>query len=92
MYYNKSKLEKSRFREENLIYLLRRNIKTIKPSDKLDYKKFDPFKVKRNIKDISYELYLPLTIRIYPVFHISLLEPADSDTPIKSASEIYFNL
>jgi hypothetical protein len=92
MYYNKLKLEGSRFREENLVYLLRRNIKTIRPSNKLDYKKFGPFKVKRNIKDISYELYLLPTIRIYSIFHISLLESADSDTPAGPAPEIYSDL
>ena len=92
MYYNKSKLERPRFRERNLIYLLRRNIKTIRPSDKLDYKKFGPFKIKRNIKDINYKLHLPLTIRIHSVFHISLLESANPDTPAKPAFEIYPNL
>jgi hypothetical protein len=92
MYYNKSKFERPRFREGNLIYLLRRNIKTIRPSDKFNYKKFDLFKVKRNIKNISYELYLPLIMKIYPVFHISLLEPADLDTPIGPALEIYPDL
>jgi hypothetical protein len=92
MYYNKSKLERSRFREENLIYLLRRNIKTIRPSDKLDHKKFGPFKIKRNIKNISYELHLPPTIKIYPIFHISLLEPTDPDTSAGPAPEIYLNL
>jgi hypothetical protein len=92
MYYNKSKLEGPRFREEDLVYLLRRNIKTTRFSDKLDYKKFGPFKIKRNIKDISYELHFLLTIKIYSVFHISLLELADSDTPTGSAPEIYLNL
>src|ERR1700722_15997588 len=92
MYYNKSKLKRPRFREGNLVYLLRRNIKTIKPSDKLDYKKFGPFKVKRNIKNISYKFYLPPTIRIHPIFHISLLEPADPNTLTGPAPEIYSNL
>jgi hypothetical protein len=92
MYYNKSKLEGSRFREGNLVYLLRRNIKIIRPSNKLDHKKFGSFKIKRNIKDISYELHFPLIIRIYPVFYISLLEPADLDTPTGLALEIYLNL
>jgi hypothetical protein len=92
MYYNKSKLERPRFREGDLVYLLRRNIKTIKLSNKLDHKKFGPFKVKRNIKNISYELYLLPTIRIYPIFHISLLELADPDMPTGSAPEIYLNL
>jgi hypothetical protein len=92
MYYNKSKLERPRFREKDLVYLLRRNIKTTRFSDKLDYKKFDSFKVKRNIKDISYELYLLPTIRIYPIFYIFLLELADLDTPTGSAPEIHPNL
>jgi hypothetical protein len=92
MYYNKSKLKRSRFREEDLVYLLRKNIKTIKLSNKLDYKKFGPFKVKRNIKNINYELHFLLTIKIYPVFHISLLKLTDPDTPIGPAPEIYSNL
>jgi hypothetical protein len=92
MYYNNSKLEGSRFREKNLVYLLRRNIKTIRPNDKLDHKKFGPFKVKRNIKNISYELYFLSIMRIHPVFHISLLEPADLNTLTKLASKIYPNL
>jgi hypothetical protein len=92
MYYNKSKLKGPHFRKRNLVYLLRKNIKTIRPSNKLDYKKFGLFKVKRNIKNINYELYLLLTIKIYPVFHISLLELADSDTPTGPAPEIYSNL
>ena len=92
MYYNKSKLERPRFKKENLVYFLRRNIKTTKPNDKFNYKKFGPFKVKRNIKNISYKFYLLFTIRIYPVFHISLLELADLNTPTGPVSEIYPNL
>jgi hypothetical protein len=92
MHYNKSKFKRSRFREEDLVYLLRRNIKIIRLSDKLDYKKFGPFKVKRNIKNINYELYLSLTIKIYPIFHISLLKLADLDTPTGPAPEIHSDL
>jgi hypothetical protein len=92
IYYNKSKLEGPRFREKDLIYLLRRNVKITRPSDKLNHKKFGPFKIKRNIKNISYELYLPPTIRIHFIFHISLLEPANPDTPIDPVPEIYSDL
>jgi hypothetical protein len=88
LYANKSRLERPHLRENDLIYLLRRNIKIIRPSDKLDSRKIGPFKVKRNIRDISFELKLPPTIRIYPVFHISLLEPAHPDTPEKPAPEL----
>ena len=81
LYANKSRLEKPYLRERNLIYLLRRNIKIIRLSDKLDSKKIGRFKVKRNIRDISFELKLPLTIRIYFIFYILLLKPAHPDIP-----------
>jgi hypothetical protein len=81
LYANKSKLEKPYLRENDLIYLLRRNIKIIRPSGKLDLKKIGLFKVKRNIRDISFEFKLSLIIRIHPIFHISLLESAYPDIP-----------
>src|SRR5450755_3322308 len=77
LYYNSKRLEGPRLREGDQVYLLRRNIKTTRLSDKLDHKKLGPFKIIRNIKGVSFELQLPPTMRIYPVFHISLLEPAD---------------
>jgi hypothetical protein len=92
MYYNKLKLERPRFRKRDLVYLLQRNIKTTRLSDKLDYRKFGPFKVKRNIKNISYKLYLLPIMRIYPIFHISLLKLANLNTPVGLAPEIYLDL
>jgi hypothetical protein len=88
LYANKSRLGRPRLREGNLVYLLRRNIKIIKPSDKLDSKKIGLFKIKRNIRDISFEFKLPLIIRIYPVFHILLLKPAHSNIPEGLAPEL----
>jgi hypothetical protein len=88
LYANKSRLEKSRLREKNLVYLLRRNIKIIRPSDKLDLKKIDLFKVKRNIRDISFELKFLLIIKIYSIFYISLLESAHSDIFKELISEL----
>ena len=54
-YANKLRLESPRLRERNIIYLLRRNIKITRPNNKLDSKKIDLFKIKRNIRDISFE-------------------------------------
>jgi len=88
LYANKSRLEKPRLREKNLVYLLRRNIKIIRPSDKLDSKKIGPFKIKRNIRNISFELKLLPIIRIYSIFHISLLEPAHPDISERPAPEL----
>jgi hypothetical protein len=79
LYANKSRLEGSYLQKRDLIYLLRRNIKIIRPNDKLDLKKVGLFKIKRNIRDISFELKFLLTIKIYLIFHLSLLEPAHSN-------------
>jgi hypothetical protein len=54
--------------------LIQRNIQTKQLSTKLDHKKLGLFKIKRVIRLINYELVLPKTINIYPVFYISLLE------------------
>jgi hypothetical protein len=88
LYANKFRFERLYFRKGNLVYLLRRNIKTIRPSDKLDLKKIGLFKIKRNIRDISFELKLPLIIRIYLIFHISLLKLAHLDIPEDPAPEL----
>jgi hypothetical protein len=65
------------------VYLLRRNIKSKKPSKKLDAVKLGPFKIRRQKGPVSYELELPRRMRIHPVFHISLLEPAAPDAMLQ---------
>ena len=79
LYANKSRLERPRLRGRDLVYLLRRNVKTIRLNDKLDLKKIGLFKVKRNIRDISFEFKFFPIMKIYPIFYLSLLEPAHSD-------------
>jgi hypothetical protein len=88
LYANKSKLKSPRLREGDIIYLLRHNIKTTRLNNKLNSKKIDSFKIKRNIRDISFKLQLPPIIRIHLVFHVSLLEPAHSDILKELTSEI----
>ena len=57
-----------------MIYLLRKNIKIKRPSDKLDYIKLRPFKIEKKLRSVTVKLIMPKGIRIYLIFHISLLE------------------
>jgi hypothetical protein len=75
-------------KEGGVVYLLRRNIRTKRPSEKLDFKKLGPFRIKRKITETNYELELPKGMRIYPIFHISLLEPAPENAKLETDLEI----
>ena len=62
------------------VWLLRRNLKTQRPSDKLDYRRLGPFPVVKQINKVAYRLELPASMKIHPVFHVSLLEPYKEST------------
>ena len=40
--------------------------------------------IKRNIKDLSYELDLPADMKIHPVFHASMLQPCDQSIQLQT--------
>nr|XP_036575983.1 reverse transcriptase domain protein [Colletotrichum truncatum]KAF6782639.1 reverse transcriptase domain protein [Colletotrichum truncatum] len=75
-YANKSRVEGPTLKEGDSVYLLRRNIKTKRPSDKLDFKKLGPFEITKKVSNVNFKLALPDSMKYHPVFHISLLEPA----------------
>jgi len=62
-------------RSGDMVWLLSWNIKTTRPSKKLDYKKIGPFKILAKIGTSAYKLALPPSMAIHNTFHISLLEP-----------------
>src|SRR5208337_2662517 len=87
-YYNDKRIKGPSLKEGDKVYLFRRNIKTKKPSSKLNYKKLGPFKIRRKISDSNYELILPLGVRLYPIFHISLLEPVPKNIRLSTTEEV----
>jgi hypothetical protein len=63
----------------DLVFLSSRNIKTTRPSKKLDDKMLGPFKVLK-VVGTSYRLQLPVTMRIYDIFYPSPLRKATEDS------------
>ena len=85
IYHNRKRSKGPNISEGDKVYLLRRNFKTNRPSDKLDYTKLGPFLVKERKGDVNYVLDLPQPKRKHPVFYISLLKKADPETPLRTA-------
>ena len=71
-----------------MVYLLRRNIKIKRLSDKLDHTKLGPFKIKEKKGPVTFKLDLLKGIRIYSIFYILLLEPAPNKA---KTGPIYIN-
>jgi hypothetical protein len=71
----------------DMVYILRHsrghklpNIKTNRPSDKLDVRKIGPYEILEQIGEVDYKLALPDTMKLrIPVFHVSQLEKAQID-------------
>ncbi|KAJ8502741.1 hypothetical protein ONZ45_g11483 [Pleurotus djamor] len=75
-YYNQGRLPAPDFKPDQLVWLLRRNIKTTRPSDKLDHRRLGPYPILSKVHQSAYLLDLPRNLsRLYPVFNVSLLEP-----------------
>ena len=66
------------FKPGDQVWLFTRHIRTTRPSRKIDWQKLGRFTIRRRVGTHAYELVLPDTMRIHPVFHVSLLEPCHS--------------
>ena len=86
-YFDKSKVEGPTLKEGDKVYLLNKNLRTDRPSKKLDHKRIGPFLVKAKISTSNYELALPKGMKVHPVFHISLLEPAPADAKVDESAQ-----
>ncbi len=75
-YYDKTRLEGPCLGRGDKVYLISRNLRTKRPSQKLDFRKIGPFKIIDKILDNNYRLTLPTSIRVrINVFYVALLEP-----------------
>lgn len=54
-----------------------------RPNEKLS-RYFGPYKIVRKVGPVSYEVQLPQTSKVHPIFHVSLLRPARGCSDVTS--------
>ena len=89
-YANKKRSEGPTFKEGDRVYVINKNFKSRKrPSKKLDHKKLGPFLVLAIVSEVDVRLKLPRSMKkTFPIFHVSLLEPAAPSIALNTTDEI----
>ena len=79
-YWNRGKKEPPKYEVGDLVMLKGTNLKTRRPSKKLDNKLHGPFQVEKVITSTAIRVTLPRSWGIHNVFHVGLLEPYRTST------------
>jgi len=74
-YTDPARKEPPTYQVGDLVMLNGRNIKTRRPTKKLDHKNHGPFQIEKILSPLAVRLTLPRKWKIHNVFHVSLLEP-----------------
>ena len=70
------------------VWLLRRRVQTTRPSSKSDVRRLGPFVIIEKVGFSTFRVELPPSMKIHPVFHISLLEPHVANTFLGRVVEV----
>lgn len=69
------------------VFLERTDLRSTRPSHKLDFRRFGPFRISQKLSDTAYRLELPDGWSIHDVFHVSCLIPMNEDTIVGRRQE-----
>jgi len=78
--YDAKRNETSEYQPGDEFFLSLENVRTLRPSKKLDIRNAGPYTVTDRVGSHAYRLRLPETMRIHNVFHVSLLRPYHAPT------------
>lgn len=81
---NQRRLEPLSFKIGDQVWLSSTNIKRTRLTTKLSEKKLGTFEINSMVSKSSFQLKLPSSWKIHPVFHVSLLKPAKGPYPGKA--------
>jgi hypothetical protein len=70
----------------SLVWLSAKNLKTLRPRKKLDWKNLGPFRISEVLGPYTYKLDLPESMLIHPVFNVDQLYLAN-DNPLPGQAQ-----
>ena len=73
--WTKGKTPEQRYKTGDQVWLEGHNLRIDQPSTKLTPKRHGPFKIKKVLSPITYQLELPPQWKIHYIFHVDLLTP-----------------
>ena len=83
-FYDVHRRDTPRYNVSDKVWLSSENIRTTRPTKKLDYKWLGPYVIKQVISRNAYWLKLPASFgKVHPVFSVTLLHPFESDPIIE---------
>ena len=83
-YQNKKKKITPLLKKKNKVYLFTKNLKINKRKNKkLNHVKVEPFFIKNVKGRVNYELNFSIDVKIFLVFHVSILKSTHSNTSIQ---------
>jgi hypothetical protein len=78
-YYDAGRQEAPEYQVGDKVWLDASDIKTTRPSKKLDFKRLGPFEIIKKVSSHTYKLKLPRTMKNHRVFNIVKLRPFTVD-------------